>query len=168
MIQAFVDFARRWHSTASEEVCASSGVAAILIGGCTLHSALGISARMIDSDPSSDQIIAWSEIGLLILDEFSMIQPALFEFLQRRLQKLKKNSKPYGAIHLVLLVGDFFQLPPVGVTTYKLTQRENNSDEHSLASMRARVAWKECLTDVFIELTENLRQTDARWSDALK
>jgi hypothetical protein len=106
VIQTFVDFARRWHSTASVVVCASSGVAAVLIGGCTLHSALGISARMVDSDPSSDQIIAWSEIGLLILDEFSMIQPALFDFMKRRLEKLKGNSKPYGAIHLVLK-GDF-------------------------------------------------------------
>ena len=167
VIQTFVDFARRWHSTASVVVCASSGVAAVLIGGCTLHSALGISARMVDSDPSSDQIIAWSEIGLLILDEFSMIQPALFDFMKRRLEKLKGNSKPYGAIHLVL-VGDFYQLSPVGVTIYKLpTRQENNSDDHSLASMRARVAWKECLTDV-IELTENLRQTDTRWADSQK
>jgi hypothetical protein len=65
-------------------------------------------------------------------------------------------------------VGDFFQLPPVGVTIYKLpTRREDDMDEHSLASMRARVAWKECLTDV-IELTENLRQTDTRWSESQK
>jgi hypothetical protein len=81
VIQAFADFARRWHPTASIVVCASSGVAAVLIGGCTLHSAFGNSTRMVDSEPSSDQIIAWSEIGLLILDEFSMIQPALFTFL---------------------------------------------------------------------------------------
>ena len=167
VIQAFVDFARRWHPTASVVVSASSGVAAVLIGGCTLHFALGISARLVNSEPSSDQIIAWSEIGLLILDELSMIQPALFDFLKRRLEKLKGNSKPYGAIHLVL-VGDFFQLPPVGVTIYKLpTRREDDMDDHSLASMRARVAWKECLTDV-IELTENLRQTDSRWSESQK
>jgi hypothetical protein len=81
VIQAFVDFARRWHSTASVVVCASSGVAAVLIGGCTLHSAFGNSTRLVDSEPSSDQIIAWSAIGLLILDEFGMIQPALFTFL---------------------------------------------------------------------------------------
>lgn len=39
IIQAFVDFERRWHSIASHVICASSGVATILIGGCTLNTA---------------------------------------------------------------------------------------------------------------------------------
>jgi hypothetical protein len=59
VIQAFVDFTHKWLSTASVVVCVSSNKAAVLIGGCTLHSALQISARLVDSEPgSSEQIIA--------------------------------------------------------------------------------------------------------------
>jgi hypothetical protein len=63
IIQAIVDFARRWHTIASHVICASSGVAAILIGGCTLHTALGIGISMNPSDPSNNHIEAWSEVS---------------------------------------------------------------------------------------------------------
>lgn len=56
IIQAFVDFSRRWHSMASHVICASSGVAAILIGGCTLHAALGIGVDMNPPDPNNNHI----------------------------------------------------------------------------------------------------------------
>jgi hypothetical protein len=52
VIQCFKDFARRWHSIASTVIGASSGVAAMLIGGCTLHSALGIGIRREPPKPT--------------------------------------------------------------------------------------------------------------------
>ena len=63
IIQAFVDFARRWHSIASHVICASSGVAAILIGGCTLNTAIGIAINLNHPEPNNDHIQAWSEVG---------------------------------------------------------------------------------------------------------
>lgn len=41
IIKAFLDFARRWNSSTTVVVTATSGIAAMLIGGCTLHSAIG-------------------------------------------------------------------------------------------------------------------------------
>jgi putative ribosome biogenesis GTPase RsgA len=42
VINAFVKFSHRWHSTTYVVVTASSGVVAFLIGGFTIHGALGI------------------------------------------------------------------------------------------------------------------------------
>ena len=78
IIQAFVDFARRSHSMSSHVTCASSCVAAILIGGCTLHTALGIGIQPRPPKPNNNHIQAWPEIGVMFLDEFSMVKPALY------------------------------------------------------------------------------------------
>ena len=169
VIQAFVDFARRWHSMASHVICASSGVAAILIGGCTLHSALGIGTNPLPPEPNSNHIQAWSEIGVMFLDEFSMVKPALYSLTNSRLQKMKARlDKPFGGVHLVF-TGDFYQLQPVGSFIFQTpTQFENDKDSNAKESMKGRHLWKTQLTDV-IELTENHRQTaDPEWADALE
>ena len=51
VIQAVVDFARRWNVENTVVISAISGVAAVNIGGCTLHSALGtngVNTRFLD------------------------------------------------------------------------------------------------------------------------
>ncbi len=58
IIQAFLDFARRWHSSSTVVVSATSGIAAMLIGGCTLHSALGIGTKANPPKPSQTLINA--------------------------------------------------------------------------------------------------------------
>ena len=168
VIQAFVDFARRWHSVASHVICASSGVAAILIGGCTLNTAIGIAINLNPPDPNNDHIQAWSEVGVMILDEFSMVNPALFALSDSRLRKMKTRlDKPFGGVHIVLC-GDFYQLPPVGSSLIKPpSQQENAKDKYASLSMVGRHLWKTVLTDV-IELLENLRQTDKPYAAALE
>jgi hypothetical protein len=52
VIQCLKDFAQRWHSVASTVISASSGVAAMLIGGCTLHSTLEIGIRREPRKPT--------------------------------------------------------------------------------------------------------------------
>ena len=83
VIKCFTDFCRRWTST-----CASSGVAASLIQGSTLHTALWIGMHKI-YEPTTDQIAAWSEIGVLLLDEFSMLQSKMLDILEERKRKPK-------------------------------------------------------------------------------
>lgn len=87
VIQCFKDFARRWHSVASTVISASSGVATMLLGGCTIHSALGIGIRREPPDPTQNQINAWSEIGILFVDEFSMITPHMLNLIDTRLRQ---------------------------------------------------------------------------------
>ena len=168
VIQAFVHFARRWHSIASHVICASSGVAAILIGGCTLHTAIGIAIDMYPPEPNNNHIQAWSEVDVMILDEFSMVNPCLFALTDSRLRKIKARlDKPFGGVNVVLC-GDFYQLPPIGASIItNPTQQENEKDRYAALSMLGRHLWKTVLTDV-IELTENHRQTDKPWAAALE
>lgn len=49
VVKALVDFTQCWKAARSVIITASSGVAAMLIGGSTLHSALGIQVSHYDS-----------------------------------------------------------------------------------------------------------------------
>jgi len=165
VIKCFKDFCRRWTSTAANVTCASSGVAAILIEGCTLHTALGIGIHQIYA-PTTEQIAAWSEVGVLILDEFSMLQPKLVDIMEERLRILKcQPDKPFGGVNIIFC-GDFYQLPPVaGGPIYP--HFVNYTKKICVRSARAREFWKTCLTDV-IELKSNHRQQNTVWATALE
>lgn len=99
-------------------VTASTGIAASLIGGQTIHSwaGLGIDTAPFNSKKLPNQF--WSRrdalkyADVLIIDEISMLPAWLFEKLDATLKYARRNQKPFGGIQLVLL-GDFLQLPPV-------------------------------------------------------
>ncbi len=166
VIQAFVDFSRRWLATASTVITASSGVAAVLIGGCTIHSALGFKKSMKPGKPTPAMMAAWSEIGVMFIDEFGMVKADLYDLIDTRLRELKgRPDKPYGGVHMIYS-GDFYQLPPVGSSLFTPpTRQENANNENALSSMRGRDKWLKLTTDT-IELLENHRQTDTSWAES--
>jgi len=93
---------------------ASTGMAATLIGGQTLHSFfdLGIVPNLeelekkgkLETPKKVKRLI--QSMDLLIIDEISMVSDALLEMVEYRLI----SSEFSGAI---LVVGDFLQLPPI-------------------------------------------------------
>ncbi len=109
-------------------ISASTGIAAVNIEGKTLHKTLGIGLGP-KRDESFDDFEAWLECGpmgkqhlaaikrfshrnVLFIDEISMINERLFDFVEYRLRKLKGNNLPFGGVQLVV-IGDFLQLEPV-------------------------------------------------------
>jgi ATP-dependent DNA helicase PIF1 len=102
-------------------VTALTGCAAHILGthAKTLHSWAGIGLgkggasalieRVKNHYPSRKK---WRDIGCLIIDEVSMMTPALLDTLDLIGQAIRKNMKPFGGIQVVV-VGDFYQLPPV-------------------------------------------------------
>lgn len=92
----------------------TTGISAMIIGGTTLHSALGISLgsprdfAKIVKNPTS----AWKETEILVVDEVSMLSVKLFASLEETAREIRGTDLPFGGIQLVL-VGDFHQLPPV-------------------------------------------------------
>ncbi|WAQ87457.1 hypothetical protein PtA15_8A361 [Puccinia triticina] len=109
-------------------VTAPTGIAALAIGGCTIHSwakvGLGhgsvhtiynkligqkLKSERFDRDGDSNRI--WNT-DVLIIDEASMLHPDLFEKISILCQAIRKIKKPFGGIQIILS-GDFFQLPPV-------------------------------------------------------
>ena len=102
-------------------VTATTGSAAFLISGRTLHSYLGIGLAK-DSPQElfnyaryklSHAVKKIRALKVLIIDEISMLDIELFEKISKYLSLARyNNSKPFGGLQIVL-TGDFCQLEPV-------------------------------------------------------
>lgn len=102
-------------------VTATTGSAAHLIGGRTVHSFLGIglgtaSAHGLATNTRTKNKKLYkklSELTLLVIEEISMMDAALLVKISDYLSIIRNSSKPFGGVQ-VLFIGDFCQLPPVG------------------------------------------------------
>lgn len=96
---------------------AMTGCAAILIKGQTLHSFLGIGLgnetieKLYEKLKDKKKFNELKNLDTLIIDEISMMNDKFFEKISKLLSKIKNNNKPFGDIRLIL-IGDFYQLPP--------------------------------------------------------
>lgn len=97
---------------------ASTGIAATLIGGQTIHSWAGLGVDTSPFDPRAVSPMMKSRVDnmrntdTLIIDEISMLPAYLFTKLDAALKWARRSDRPFGGIQLVL-TGDFLQLPPV-------------------------------------------------------
>ncbi|SJX62951.1 related to PIF1-DNA helicase involved in mitochondrial DNA repair and telomere length control [Sporisorium reilianum f. sp. reilianum] len=104
----------------SVAVTASTGIAACNIGGVTIHSYAGIGLgkepvlQLMSKIRKQRKATArWQRTQVLIIDEVSMVDPALFDKLEEIARLIRKRpDRPFGGIQVVI-TGDFFQLPPV-------------------------------------------------------
>lgn len=104
-----------------------TGIAAINIGGVTIHSFFQLPLRPLL--PKDEEITLFSEysqkrniidkIETIIIDEVSMLRSDLLEAINYSLQKNTGNTELLFGGKQMLFFGDMFQLPPV----------INNSDE---------------------------------------
>jgi ATP-dependent DNA helicase PIF1 len=98
-------------------VTSTTGVSAVLIGGTTLHSYLGIGLGEGNPEYLINKIrknkVAldrWKTVQTLIIDEVSMLKPELFDNLEKVAKIIRRSIFPFGGIQIVLS-GDFLQLP---------------------------------------------------------
>ncbi len=148
-------------------ITALTGCAALLLGhgAKTIHSWAGIglgrdSAQTIAANIKKYNPKAmrrWILTNTLIIDEVSMMTPEILEKLHTVGTMLRKNSNPFGGLQIVL-VGDFFQLPPV----YKQDERETQAPQFAFESP----VWK-TLNLTTVQLTEIVRQDDPKFHKIL-
>ena len=90
-------------------VLAPTGIAAVNVGGQTIHSFFEFSRNLSKlnslSYPKKKLI---QKTDLIIIDEISMVSKRLFDKINERLFEVDYKGK-------LLIVGDFYQLPPVNV-----------------------------------------------------
>ena len=92
-------------------VTAMTGVAATLLMGETVHSAVYLNQK---KNIQPEQVEVWEDTRLLIIDEISFACKKDFAKLHRQLRKLKQQlHKPYGGLDIIFS-GDMRQLEPVG------------------------------------------------------
>ena len=103
-------------------VTATTGIAATHLKGITIHSWSGIGIKDNLSSDDKQKILSsekyrkrYRYTDVLIIDEISMFQSGRLEMINDLAKKFRKNDKPFGGMKVVL-VGDFFQLPPVNRT----------------------------------------------------
>lgn len=103
----------------SYAVTASTGIAASHINGTTIHSwsGIGIMKNLEQTDIDGIRFNKFhypriKEAEVIILDEVSMLEATFIDDLDKVLKAVHRNELAFGGIQVVM-VGDFFQLPPV-------------------------------------------------------
>ena len=101
-------------------VLAPTGVAAINVGGTTIHSFLMLKPGLMTEDSieeigSGKKRAAIRATKTIVIDEISMVRSDVFAAIDIRLRSLAMGGyreKPFGGKQMIF-VGDFFQLPPI-------------------------------------------------------
>lgn len=100
-------------------VLASTGAAAILIGGRTFHSFFGlgileggVQATVERASKNRRLIRRLRETEGIVIDEISMLSSVTLRAAEEIARKARANTRAWGGLR-VIAVGDFCQLPPV-------------------------------------------------------
>lgn len=144
--------------TYPQALLAPTGLAAMNIGGQTVHSFFGFPPRPLIGNAEKPHYFftrTARAINRLIIDEVSMLRADVLDAMNSHLQIARKSSRPFGGVQM-LLVGDFYQLPPVvrGEESQLLEDAGYNSPYAFSAH---------CLRDAplaAVQLTEVHRQTN--------
>ena len=105
-----------WHSSHTLAICAPTGVAALNVGGQTIHSLfrlpIGVIAdHEIDQGPEVRKLL--SAIDTLVIDEVSMVNADLMDAIDRSLRQARgRPHEAFGGTQIILF-GDPYQLAPV-------------------------------------------------------
>jgi len=165
------------NSKRSIALTATTGIAALNLGGETIHRFLGLG--ILNRPEHAEKIInKWKKIrksgtpwdrekcklidklDAIVIDEASMLRRDQFELIEVVLSHIKDSPKPFGGVQIIL-VGDFFQLPPV-VQAYEVKQFPDLKSPYCFQSN----LWNYCSFKT-INLTTNYRQSDPKFLSVL-
>jgi ATP-dependent exoDNAse (exonuclease V) alpha subunit len=140
-------------------IVAPTGLAAVNVGGQTIHSFFGFPPRLIQPDDirRSRNGALMRKLKLLVIDEVSMVRSDLMWAIDQSLRVNRgRPREPFGGVRLVMF-GDLHQLPPVVQETEvgsHLDDAHGGPFFFSVASLREGVG------TFLIELSHVFRQRD--------
>jgi len=110
LLQYFVE-----HTKKRVVVVAPTGVAALNVGGQTIHSFFKLAPELqdletLEVDGRTKELL--KNIDTIVIDEVSMVRADLMEAINIKMQLALKNKLPFGGVQMVMF-GDLYQLPPV-------------------------------------------------------
>ncbi len=104
------------HSKKRIRITSPTALAALHIGGVTLHSLFRLPPKDFfipeDLELSRKTANILRKTDILIIDEASMIRPDMLDAVHLLAQQARGNLLPFGGLQ-ILLIGDLCQLPPV-------------------------------------------------------
>ncbi len=105
-----------WNTSKQLVIAAPTGVAALNVGGQTIHSLFRLPIGVIadhDIEQSGDLRKLLNTIDTLVIDEISMVNADLLDAIDRSLRQARqRREEAFGGVQLVLF-GDPYQLAPV-------------------------------------------------------
>ncbi len=114
LIREFLD-----QSAEKIPVVASTGAAAVLIGGRTFHSFFGLGIMQGGPEAVFEKALKNTRLrkrlkntGTLVVDEVSMLSGATLDCAEHIARAVRKSPQAWGGIRMIV-VGDFAQLPPI-------------------------------------------------------
>ena len=171
---------------------APTGVAAVNIGGQTIHSFCRIAIEefnlcfepeklfqhIFGDKPGSGKTVhnprkgimedLWDEVDVLIFDEVSMIHALTFDTLEYFARKFRDSTKLWGGIQIVLC-GDFYQLNPIPPGEENTPQRAMMESRHDYTFVFQSNTWTRMMASGLqrMDLRDIYRQADAQFTDIL-
>lgn len=144
---------------------APTGIAALNVGGQTIHSFFGLPPKMIQPSEiyKRKNHRLYKKIDILIIDEISMVRADLLDTIDIFLQKNREVAQPFGGVQ-VIFFGDLFQLPPVIASPY---ERKVLTDMYESPYFFSSRAYKSCKSLQMIELHTVYRQSEKRFIQLL-
>jgi DNA-binding NarL/FixJ family response regulator len=153
-VNAYIRYLREHDINPS--ITASTGIAATHVGGMTIHSWSGIGIKRALSEQDLDEmgtretlVRRVTHAKVLIIDEVSMLDGKILAMVELVCRTLRRSEEAFGGLQ-VILVGDFFQLPPIA------NREENTLPVFAFDSP----AWAR-LDAVVCYISEQHRQDDA-------
>lgn len=143
---------------------APTGIAAVLIGGYTMH-ALSMTNPHRKSKDVQELISLWRGVRFLVIDEISMVGSLFLSQFSARLKQAMSDDatasgRPFGGVN-VIFMGDFGQLKPPrqhSLFAYQLVDNpsfEESRDERGISAMNGAFLWRQ--VNVVVKLTKNHR-----------
>lgn len=114
-------------TTKRVDITAPTGVAALNVGGMTIHRFCGMMLGpqpgqtneeyfdQLRRDPRKSILAGFNRVKrceVLVIDEISMLPGRQFDFVEFLFRRLRGRDEPFGGCQ-VIATGDFLQLPPV-------------------------------------------------------
>lgn len=139
-------------------VLAATGMAALQVGGQTVHSFFGFKPQLMNGadswrKPRNRKI--YKNLDLIIIDEISMVRADVFEAIDQFLRIYgPEANKPFGGVQ-ILAMGDLFQLSPI----VRREEQHYFQETFGSAFFFSTEAWKAGAFQL-VEFTNIFRQSD--------
>jgi len=151
-----------WNTSKQIVICAPTGVAALNVGGQTIHSLFRLPIGVIadhEIEHSTEVRKLLNTIDTLVIDEVSMVNADLLDAMDRSLRIARgRRHEAFGGVQVVLF-GDPYQLAPV---PGDLEERAYFADHYASMWFFDAKVWNETELRIF-ELATVHRQHEAEF-----